>query len=615
MISVQRRLAVLACAVSLLSACDVATVPSAPSTIAQNHCNSDSACGSGGACLGNQCRSLGSALQSLLFEVTPPADGSPIAGVQFRNTVNPLPSAGSTIDLVLDPISQVVGRVTIAGRKCADAPIFYNGTTAYAKDTTGGGSIPAFVTLTRSQTALGLYSSAAVVKSNLTNSSYYSFSVNVPPGDYDVYVEPESQMDDSCPVPPLLRRGQHFNGGSLLLEIPLPEPSSFELHVSWPLANGALDGWTVDMLDPVSGRVLSNRVSLATSNSKKDDYVATLVYSPVLIGEPGVQETEQLVRLSPPDDGRARPTVLLARSALGLFNANAGTLTQFTSLPDSVHLQGQVAAEYTPDLVASTVTLVATKLAGIDPGVLASFVRTVVVGADGQFEVDLLPGTYRVSAVPGLQLGDTRGKSPLAAVSEDWVVGSSPAVQAGKLVTLAHALPISGSVKDASNVGVATALVQAIASPASLQSDVLEQALGEASFVPRASTGSVGQNGVFSLLADTGTFDVSVRPLASTGFAWLVSPNVSVGANAGPNLVETIPLPVVYSGTVKTAGDDQSAVPNALIRAYIYLSKGQCVTDPSKADSVLQVAEAQADGGGGFEILIPAQVNAPGCRE
>ena len=611
MISVFRRLAALACAASLLSSCDVATVASAPSTIAQNRCDSDSACG-GGVCVANQCRSLSGALQSLLFEVTPPADGSPIAGVPFRNTVNPLPGPDAPLELVLDPISQVVGRVTIGKGTCTDGPTFYNGTTEYAK--ASDGSIPAFVTLIRSQTALGLYSSDSVVKSVLTNSSYYAFSVNVPPGDYDVYVEPETQMGNSCSVPPQLRRGQHFNGGSLLLEIPLPEPNSFELHVSWPLADGALDAWSVDMLDPLSGRVLSNRVSLTASNSKKNDYVATLAYSPVLVGEPGVQEAEQLVRLSPPDDGTARPTVLLARSALGLFNANAGTLTQFTALPSPVHLQGQVAAENTPELVASTVTLVATQIAGLDPGVLASFVRTVVVGKDGQFELDVLPGTYRVSAVPSIQLNDTKADQ-LAAVSENWVVASSPSVQAGKLVTLGHPLRISGSVKDASNVGVATALVQAIASPASIQSDVLHQALGETSFVPRASTGSVDKNGAFALLADSGTFDVSVRPLASTGFGWLVCPNVSVGANAGPNLVQTIPLPVVYSGTVTTSGDDKSTVPNGLIRAYIYLSRGQYVTDPSKADSVLQVAETRADRTGAFDILIPAQVNAPGCGE
>jgi hypothetical protein len=603
----------LGCVVSVLVACNVATVDRAPSTIALNHCASDSDCG-GGSCVNSQCRSRGGMFQSVLFEITPPADGTAIAGVQFLKGVSPLPNADSPLTLDLDLVSQVVGQVLVVDRKCG--PIFFNGVTQLA--TSGDSSIPAFVTLTPSATALGLYSSRPVVKSALTMDSYYSFSVNVPPGDYDIYVEPESQIDAACPVPPQLRRSQHLKGGSVGLTIKLAEPSGFEFHVSWPLADGALNGWSVDMLDPVSGRVLSNRVQLAIANAQRTDYVAKLSYFPVVVGETNAAQADELVRLSPPD-GVTAPTVLLARSALGLFDADKGTLSNFTSLPPSVHLQGQVAAQATPRPVASTVTLVATKITGVDPGVLASFVRTV--SADGQFELDLLPGTYRVSAMPSTELDSSSSSDPnsdsnLAEATQEWVVPSSPSMQAGKLVTLGNALPINGNVRDAADNAVATALVQAVASPASLQSDVLHQALGEVSFVPRASTASVASDGSFALRADSGTFDVTVRPLASTGFGWLVFPSVGVGTiptnAAGWNLgTKSIPLAVSYSGTVTQSGDDKLRVPNALIRGYIYMLKGEYVADPSKADSVLQVAETRANQNGDFEILIPASVNPP----
>jgi hypothetical protein len=238
--------------------------------------------------------------------------------------------------------------------------------------------------------------------------------------------------------------------------------------------------------------------------------------------------------------------------------------------------------------------------------------------------------------VPNVELSNSTSSdadpdSKLAAVTQEWIVPSAPSVQAGKLVTLGTPLPINGTARDTLGEGVATASVQAIPSPASIENDVLHQLLPDTrqvcrgapaesdvcrpTYIPRASTGIVDKYGGFALLADPGTFDVSVRPLASTGFGWLVFPSVGVGTNrsniAGPNLVAEGPPPVAYSGTVTTPGADAPLpLPNALIRAYIYLAKGQYVADPSKADSVLQVAETRATNVGTFELLIPASLNA-----
>ena len=44
----------------------------------------------------------------------------------------------------------------------------------------------------------------------------------------------------------------------------------------------------------------------------------------------------------------------------------------------------------------ASVTLRATALDFLEPGTLASYERTVETGEDGRFQVELLPGTYRV---------------------------------------------------------------------------------------------------------------------------------------------------------------------------------------------------------------------------
>ena len=275
--------------------------------------------------------------------------------------------------------------------------------------------------------------------------------------------------------------------------------------------------------------------------------------------------------------------------------------------------------------------MVATKITGLDPGLLASFVRTVSVGSDGQFELHLLPGTYRVSTIPLSSLLPGRGnEDPLGADTQEWLVPSAPSEQAGKVIALGRALAISGAVVDASDSPVASAQVQAVASPLSIQSDILQQFLA-GSYVPRASPGEGGgfeltvngarypfetrvswPRGDFNVLTDPGTFDFSVRPDPDTGFAWLVMPNLLVSSTSnGVGLGRIgMPLPFPYGGTVTVDGaEGPKLIPGALIRAYIYLRQGQYTTDVVNADSVLQVAETRANDRGVFEILIPAELN------
>jgi len=548
------------------------------------------------------------------------ADGSVIAGVQFLVPKQDLGEGETPVSLVLDPISQVMGKVTTSERKCKFKFVKDIGTIVTSNQDS---SVPARVSLVPTSTALGLYSPPAVVQSALVDEIYFGFSLNVPPGKYDIYVEPNHQQDETCPAPPQLVRGYAIDAGILSLNIDLPEPSSFELHVTWPREDGALDGWMVDMLDPASGRVISNRVPLALEKDSKSDYRATLAYSSVtVVGEANVKPQDPLFRLSPPDgaaESAALPTVLMARSALGVFDANRGTLADFTSLPAPVHVHGQVTSGTRAVPVAATVTLVAKSIPDIAPGVLASFVRTVSADADGRFDVDLLPGQYNVSTVPLPSLDPAPDKTPLAADARVWTVPSAPAEQAGKVIDLGPALLVTGSVLGP-NGAVAGAQVQADASALSIQYHALDDTLGgsmtsppRAAFVPRATVGGVSGNGEFSLRTDPGTFDITVRPNADTGFAWLVRPNFLVTSlSAGIGTIN-MPLPVAYAGTVTVQGaEGPKPIPSALIRAYIYLKDNEYTTDDRHADSVLQVAETQADRDGAFQILIPAELNHAG---
>jgi len=615
-----KRWFLLAPLLSLVCACDVASVREAPSAIAHNQCQSAADCG-GGSCVDMQCRTNTGTLQTVLFEVTPPADNSAIAGLQFLVPKDVSDGQGS---LELGQIAQVSGRVTAMKRSCTALFGDAGNELVATRDT----SMPAQLSLVPATNKLGLYSPRAIVQSEVSSdATYFGFSVSVPPGFYDIYVEPKRQPDQSCPIPPQLLLKQEIKAGLLQLGIDLPEPSMFEFHVSWQSEGETLDGWVVDMLDPVSGRVISNRVPLTVASKTDDgktDYRATLAYSSVTgVGAASLQQQDQLLRLSPPDglaDTDAKPTIFMARSALGLFKPGSGTLTGFSSLPAPVRVFGQVTSvgqidpgKVGPQPVAATITLAATEITGLDRGVLASFVRTVTVSDNGKpFEVYLLPGKYRVSTVPLLSIDPSRtNDTTFAADVRTWTVPSSPEVQQGKLIELSRSLAVFGQVLDASGDPVATAQVQAAPSPQSLsQPDYLLESLDGSPFVPRATASEVTSSGNFALKTDPGTFDITVRPNANTGFAWLVMPNVEVRAPNGLGLGSvSMPLPVPYRGTV-TMADSADVVPGALVRAYIYVKDGAYTTeDDLSAQSVLQVAETRAGKDGVFDVLIPAQLN------
>jgi hypothetical protein len=149
---------------------------------------------------------------------------------------------------------------------------------------------------------------------------------------------------------------------------------------------------------------------------------------------------------------------------------------------------------------------------------------------------------------------------------------------------------------------------------------LLDAALGAQPFVPRASACSgrsqscvpvTEANGYFSIEADPGMFDLSVRTPDDSGFAWLVRPHLSVTDQTHDLGRLALPLPVVYRGTVEAA--ETGLVPGALIRAYVYVDVSGNVHElNTESDmvlpSVLQVAETRVRDDGTFELRLPARL-------
>lgn len=593
--------------VTLLAGCSVAVLDDAGPAHSENVCSEDDDC-SGGMCEDGTCQAREGTVRSVLFEVIPPADARTIAGVRFLKRIDDLDLRGGEQDLMLDRVAQVSGFVQAprgADQQCTLPP----------------SGVAARVTFTPTQPILGLSSgvystvtSVGNVVSGASGEQGQVFELSLPPGEYDVYVQDASEEPEAsgaaapaavCRLVPGLRRSYRIEAGRVFLPIGLDVPAKLKVTVQVPVTGAQnLSGWTIDMLDPSSGKVVSSKATLAQPSDGR--YEATLYYSAV-----GVAANE-LVRLTPPEHSNA-PMVVLERSALELFRVGEALIDQIGVLPSAVSFQGQIELRGSSDPVPASLSLIANEIAQLEPGTLASFRRTVETDSQGRFDVQLLPGTYQAQATPSAASGAAATQTVLE-------VAASPAFQAGRVIEVNDLARLEGRVNAPTGQPLLGASVQAIATPSTRLVGLLDAALGEQPFVPRVSACSgraelcvpvTDTDGYFSIEADPGVFDVSVRMPDDAGFAWLVRPRVPIDEQRHDLGALTLPLPVVYSGSVRAA--ETGPVPRALIRAYVYVdTKGNVQDLVADSDmglkSVLQVAETRARDDGRFELRLPARL-------
>ena len=204
---------------------------------------------------------------------------APVAGVQYLIPIKDLDPKVST-SLVLEPISQVVGIVTAPERKC---PLrFESETGSTLAAATADSSLPVQVSLIPSSSEFGVYSPRAVEQTHLVNDIYWALSANVPPGKYDIYVEPKPQPDGRLPGSAAAVSGQRDHYGQYAAHYPAARAVDVRVSCDWQAR--LLNGWMVDMLEPTSGRVISTRAPLTPFEGSKSDYVANLAYSAVTEG-------------------------------------------------------------------------------------------------------------------------------------------------------------------------------------------------------------------------------------------------------------------------------------------------------------------------------------------
>lgn len=638
-----------------LAGCSLSGAELARSDIAQNQCKTDTDC-FGARCKDNVCLGSDGALKALLVSVTPPSTLSGVTSLtyfkSFASQGNYLPASGGRLDLDLAAGVEVTGHVSIPvdGTLCQPAWQPPQAGTSIATSTLG--YIPADVTFAPSEQITGV---APDVYRSTLQADGFTFDVTLPPGPYDVYVTPHFPLvdamlrDPNCQVPPQLYLNKPVTSG---LTFALPTASKLVVDVKWPLSDAYSDeaaaadalfvdplaGWTLDLVEPNSGRVLSAEAPLGgllkaapIIGDTSVTYEATLVYSaPLAIVDGNPQPTvvgADVLRLTPPQydprgsGNRVTAPVILAQLD-GALVAPEGKdvparIVQPALLPAPVEVEFQtgLASDGTP--VPASVFLRATAIDGIS-GVSTSFARSVDVGTDGVGDVELLPGRYHVSAAA--KMSCSQG-SCLGTVEADWVVSAATdpltGKQAGKILQFSPSTGYQGQALVYGGAPAVGASVSLAASPLIIDANVLNVGDGSVAPVPATSSGVVDSDGTFTFAADDGTYVLRVEPDASTGYGWYVRPGFTLPRDQAVLGELDVDLPIFYQGTITAeTSAGPIPVPQALIRAYAYVDKyGAPAMTADASVAAVQIAETysqdQSSTPGAFTLLVPPALAVP----
>ncbi len=564
-----------------------------------NTCAAASDCGGAAACEGGKCVATSYDLGGLLLAVRPQADASFAVDMSYvvdltaAHVALVSPGAsGAPFDAGFDV--QLPSPVSIqSGKVVVDPSISLPATCTLV-----GRSVPATLTFFRDPSFAGLPSESVVANAVAPDSTQpFAFDLALVADVYDIYIEPGQVV--GCPTfPPYFLSSQ---------TITAPTTGAAASALTWTLPpagtlTGTITGltdlsqWEVDVLEWTRGQIISAGTTLTPAPTG-----ATVT---AYVNWPDPSAPPPILRLRPvatPVDGvstqvaLARPTVFWTLQGAIFGGTDADPQVNFTVedlAVDPAQVTGQiVGATYTVG-VMSQLILQSQTLQGSNAG-NASFATTAVTDPEGNFSVDLPPGTYWVRAIP--LSDDTRSITDFTLQSP---AGPSVSLQLQPRGTLV------GTITTALGTSLGSTPVNATPSqqlPRSYLADT--HTLGPVATRTASTTTDV--LGRFSLALDVGSSDLVVQPDPLTNLPWLVRPQVTV--MTASMLVVT--APAFLGGAV--LAPDGTPIADAEIDAWYP------VRDPTVAGgltgTVIKIATTSTDQNGLYTLVLPSTIGPAGA--
>jgi hypothetical protein len=556
-----------------------------------NACSGSSGCADGATCLEGICVATDFDLTGLLLEVRPRTNASFGANTSYffdlADTSVPLLAHGPSVTpfnthlplQLPQPFSVVGGRVRVNHDTPLEPSCLLDADRA----------IPAHLTFYRVPKFAGLPSDP-VPATAAKNGASTTFAVDLVPGTYDVYVEP--QMAAGCNsgnvYPPAFFPGQQIGvGGAPAWELPeLPRVGHLTATITG-FGKDAPAAFTADLLEPGRGQPISSNAVLTAIDG---GYTVTLDTawqpSPILRLTPTIKPGDPL-----------QATVYWALSGSPSGGTQLDPTYDFTvehlySTP--VKMSGQVRGTDDFTGVAATITIQSTALPGPDAENAAVTVQSLPTDAQGGFTVYLPPGSYKFRAFP-IDNG-------LAVTDRDFTVPADATCFCGQPFPLFAKLSLGGAVKTPTGERLASALVN-ITPSTTLSSSYWINAHTLAPLTARPVTATTDGDGKFTLLVDSGSSDLTVVAGAGSSFPWLVRPRLTV-QTASELASLMISSPALLSGVVADPGN--APVADAEINAWFP------VRDPAAPGGLTGVAvkigTTSTDASGGYSLVLPSSI-------
>jgi hypothetical protein len=453
-------------------------------------------------------------------------------------------------------------------------------------------SIPAKVELERVATIVGpdqeKYEAKPEEKAGVDD--MYEFHLDVIPGRYDIYVTPaSSSMCGEAPLPPVFIPSKPIEVNTTFrLDV---EPAR---HLTGTItAPMSLTGWSLQVFDMVSGRLISGTQILAHEDTKEPAsidlrYNLTSGVSPILrLKPPGALENAPVAS--------ALPSVYWDLAAADLQGQNKVYLKLSDLSVTPRTFEGDV-FDADETVVIASVSFQSISLSG-DAFKNASFKIETETDGSGHFKVDVPPGTYRITAEP---LTPNESQAIAEVVRE---VPNDPGCFCGQSVMLPTKVMLTGDVRTPSQGALLGGMAVARPSLAPPLSQ-LDRELGQHKVLPVGSKPVA--HGSFELPLDPGEYDLLVQPLPDSGYPWLVRPRLAVQPDSGEPSSSvgaiSVAYPVVVTGVVK---DPQgNAMGDATINVWLPIADAQ-----GAARTAVQIAETTTDADGRYTLLLPPSIS------
>jgi hypothetical protein len=598
-----------------------------------NSCKLDVDCGSNATCYQGSCFAKSGVIDEVLLEVVPDAN-SLAGGLSYLQMQSGLASG------VRDRVVSLPARTEFVTQVLANPEM----TTTCNDVSPGKHSIPARIEFVRTGAIggvqiLSLTTTPLTIETTLSSGAWNA-KASLVPGTYDIYVTPIA--DTTCARAPRILRG--IVVGDVLdpavapATIDLPTPSKLGCQV-WrePPSSGSLEGWTVDIIEPQDGRVIST-TSNPLGQTNVYPYWTNFEITYQKLTPPQTPTSKSatvpasgpIVRISPPAamTGQA-PIVYWDLSAVDLTGDGSCSLDMrgLPILPDQlVDVSGQVRGKdpRAPDQaligVRATLQFASQRLDGAE-ALTAVFQKSITTDDNGNYTTRLFPGQYRVAVIPStstqngvtppLTLEGTQATGgatrPWAFAEEQWTI--PPSTIPPTTITLDEVLPSKRSVTGQAHAGLDPASGATLqASPVLAASDIgpLNGALGKVPVLPQNAGVSLSTDGRFRLPLDPGAFDLTISAPHTSNFAWWVKPGALVtlpDATSDTTPIDNpdLSFPVPFEGTLTApdaTGQLSTVAPlrSAAVRAYAKVPTGSGVT---------KVGEARTDDAGRFRLRLP----------